>query len=273
MTRKATYCVVVAVLLALVNSNCAFAGNRAINWYTFGTAGGAVSSASKKLNGTAGQTVVGYVTGASHQHSIGYWYKDGGPTPPVEVAKLNDAKTLADGTRVHATGKIATTDAADFSGFFYSEEPDRSSGIRVVAATISGALARGATIEVTGEMATTGVGERYIDAAAVTATGIPSPLGPLGMTNKSLGGGDLGTPPSYQMGAVGGAGTNNIGLLTRVWGLAAVSGVTTIDDGSGMLVTVDTTGLSNPPADGAYVSITGVSSLLAGGERLLLAID
>ena len=59
-------------------------------------------------------------------------------------------------------------------------------------------------------MATTGTGERYIDSAAVTVTGTTSPLGPLAITNKSIGGSDFGVPPDYQMGV-----TDGIGLRTE----------------------------------------------------------
>jgi len=52
--------------------------------------------------------------------------------------------------------------------------------------------------------------------------------------------------------------------------------VTTLDDGSAVSLTVDTSGLASPPANGTYTVITGISSLYgtAGtAERLLLAID
>ena len=77
----------------------------------------------------------------------------------------------------------------------------------------------------------------------------------------------------FQTGVTGGTGPNNIGLLARIWGEATVSGTTTLDDGSGVTVTVDTSGLTTPPADGEYVTLTGISSIAPGGDRLLLAID
>lgn len=139
--------------------------------------------------------------------------------------------------------------------------------------SISGTLARGKTIELFGTMSTTGAGERYIANATVTATGTPSLVDPVGMNNAALGGADYGVSPNYQMGVAGGFGTNNIGLLVTVWGEAAVSGTTTLDDGSGVTVTVDTSGLTTPPANGSYATLTGISSIQPGGGRVLLAID
>ena len=122
-------------------------------------------------------------------------------------------------------------------------------------------------------MATVSTGERYLDDATVTVTGTPSLLGPVGMSNRALGGGDYGAPPNYQIGVTGGAGPNNVGLLVKVWGEATVSGTTTIDDGSGVTVRIITNGLTTPPADGEYVTLTGISSIAPGGGRLLFAID
>ena len=189
------------------------------------------------------------------------------------VDKLQEAKILPDGTAIETSGMIATTDASDYAGIFYIEEPDRTSGIRVVPSSINGTLAKGKTVEVYGTLATTGPGERYLDDATVTVTGTPSLLDPIGMTNLALGGGDYGTSPNYQMGVTGGTGPNNIGLLVRVWGEATVSGITTIDDGSGVALRVITSALTTPPTNGEYVTLTGISSIAPGGSRLLFAID
>lgn len=199
------------------------------------------------------------------------------PYVPEEIAELTGAKSFGDGKLVHATGKIATTDGSDFTGHFYIEEQNRSSGIRVVATTITGTLARGKTIEVTGKMATTAAGERYIDQATVVASGTPSLLGPLGMINKTMGGLNVGNPPLGQYGVPGGSGMNNIGLLVRAWGNVTSfgNGYVIIDDGSGVSLRVDTTAAPTTPTSG-YVTVTGVSSLYGtagSAERLLLAID
>ncbi len=265
--------VVVMVMLSGMPAYSAYSNDGCV----IASGGGDVSGGTYSLRGTIGQAAVGVVTGGTYKVESGFWYTTSFGQPAQEITKLKDAKSLADGTPVHATGKIATTDASDFTGFFYIEEADRSSGIRVVATSIQGTLARGKTIEVTGIMATTAAGERYIDQATAVVTGTPSLLGALGMNNKSMGGSTLGTPPLGQYGVPGGSGTNNIGLLVRVWGRVKVAGsVTTLDDGSAVSLTVDTSGLASPPANGTYTVITGISSLYgtAGtAERLLLAID
>ncbi len=198
---------------------------------------------------------------------------------PLAVSALENAKAYVDNTFVQVTGKIATTDYSCFPGFFYMEEPNRSSGIRVVVTSMSGTLAKGMTISLTGHMATTSAGEREIDSAAVTVSGAPALLGALGVTNESLGGGNLGTPASGlgQYGVSGGSGANNVGILVKVWGNVTSSGTgyIVIDDGSGVSVTVDTSEDPNVPTSG-YVEVTGISSLYGtsgSATRLVLAID
>ena len=180
---------------------------------------------------------------------------------------------MPDGAAIYTSGMIATTDDSDFPSFFYIEDPDRTCGIRVVSASTIGTVSKGSIVEVNGTMATTGTGERYIDSAAVTVTGTTSPLGPLAVTNKSIGGSDFGVPPDYQMGVTDGIGLNNVGLLVKIWGRTTVSGTTTIDDGSGTPVWIITNALTIPPADGEHVTLTGISSIAPGGGRLLFAID
>jgi len=249
-----------------------------IDRYVIASGGrGGMSAGSYSLSGTIGQAVVGTMTGGIYTLQSGFWHTVAAAQAPEEIADLTDAKSKADGKLVHTAGKIATTGFSDFTGFFYIEEPDRSSGIRVVATTTLGSVVRGATIEVTGTMATTAAGERYIGQATVSASGTPAVLGPLGMTNKSMGGSNAGNPPLGQYGVVGGSGTNNIGLLVRACGqvVSFGSGYRVIDDGSGVLLRVDTTAAPSIPTSG-YVTVTGVSSLYGSAgsaERLLLAIN
>jgi hypothetical protein len=267
-----------AVVLALALTSGVSAANFAIDRYVIGGGGGGYSSASFALVGTVGQTVVGYSSSATFGLDSGFWVPEGpiGP-PPVEIAILDQAKLLGNGQGVHVTGKVAVTDFSDFASFFYIEEVDRSSGIRVVASSVNGTLAKGATVEVTGTMATTSAGERYIGSASVTVTGTHLPITPLGVTNKTLGGSALGTPPAGQYGVAGGSGTNNIGLLVKVWGQVTGSGAgfVTVDDGSGVSVRVDTSGAPSVPTTG-YAVVKGVSSLYGttgSATRLVLAID
>ena len=45
---------------------------------------------------------------------------------------IADCKSYADGTLVKLSGKVASSASGDFEGHFYVQEPDRSSGIRVI---------------------------------------------------------------------------------------------------------------------------------------------
>ncbi len=74
----------------------------------------------------------------------------------------------------------------------------------------------------------------------------------------------------------GGAGLNNIGLLTRAWGKVTGTGAnyfylddgSALDDGSGCLgVKVLAEGLSIP-GEGACVTVTGISSCFKDGDDL-----
>ena len=97
----------------------------------------------------------------------------------------------------------------------------------------------------------------------VIITSTPTPLTPVGMPNRSVGGGDLGIPPLGQYGVMGGVGLNNVGLLVTTWGrvTATGSGYAIIDDGSGTPVRIDTSTLVDPPEDNDYITVIGISSL------------
>jgi hypothetical protein len=101
---------------------------------------------------------------------------------------------------------------------------------------------------------------------------------PLGLSNRSLGGGDLGYsagPPKLgQQGVKFGAGLNNIGLLVTVWGRvteiedAQPSTWFKIDDGSGTPVKcIAPQGVTIDPA-WQYVVVTGISSCERIGSGL-----
>ncbi len=180
-----------AVILSLALVSGAYA-QVALNKYVISGAGGSSTSADYALNGTLGLPVAGRSSSADYALQTGFWFSQ--TSTPLAVSTLDNAKSLANGAYVQVTGKIATTDYSNFSGFFYIEEPERSSGIRVVATSMSGTLAKGMTISVTGYTDTTNAGEREIDNATVTVSGTPALLGALGVTNKSLGGGNLDIP-------------------------------------------------------------------------------
>jgi hypothetical protein len=269
-----------AVLLALVMTCSAYAQSStsfSIKWSSTNSAGAlGLSSASFKLNGTLGQSVAGNAASASFRAYLGFWVPQ---ASTVAIGSLDEAKGLVDGSAVSIAGKIATTDLGDFAGFFYIEEPDRSSGIRVVSSSVTGILARGKTVSLEGTLATTSAGERQIVGASVTVGSDPTSLiGAAAMNNRTLGGGNFGDPAigQGQYGVVGGSGTNNVGLLIRTSGrvTGSGSGYATVDDGSGVTIRVDTTGLASQPT--GYAVLTGISSLngtAGSATRLVLAID
>lgn len=106
------------------------------------------------------------------------FYLGGPPAPGVRVAL---ARGLADGTPARLTGKVTTVDCG---GFFYIEEPDRTSGIRVI-----GKAGAGELIDVLG-YATTVDGERAIVATSLirrSAAPVPRSLAmPIRSVRKGL---------------------------------------------------------------------------------------
>ncbi len=172
-------------------------------------------------------------------------------------------KVRPDGTSVEVGGAVT----AAFSGFFYVENQDRSSGIRVVASEV---VFGPAIVDVMGTLATNAAGERYIQASSVTSDGSGS-VTPLGLPNAALGGGDWlfnSATGAGQRGVSGAKGLNNIGLLVTIWGKVTATGRGWfyVDDGSGVSdgsgsvgVYVDDEGQTVPGA-GDYVCVTGISS-------------
>ena len=170
---------------------------------------------------------------------------------PLSLERISDVRPLAAGTLVSLPAKVVS---AVFGGFFYIEEPDRSSGIRVV----SDASVREADLaRVVGEVA--GInGELQIIASSVLSEPGSQPVAPLAMSNRAL--------------ASGGETPGSTGLLVRSWGVvtSAGAGGLYIDDGSavsdgtltdgeanvGVRVTCDSSGFS----EGDYLVVTGVSS-------------
>ena len=252
----------------------------AIDWAVLSGGGGEMASASYRLNGSVGQSAAGYASSASYQHWIGFWVEAAASVPPVPVAvnDLDEAKKLADGTAVQADGVVATTSSGAFGSTLiaYVEQEDRASGIRVALSSAAAWLTAGARVSVTGVMGTTAAGERQIASAALTPGVGSNLLDALRMTNKTLGGATVGTPPAGQSGVTGGYGVNTIGLLVFVEGKVIndpAQGYTLIDDGSGTPVRVETGHLAVLWSNGDYLKVTGLSSLSKNGanhERVII---
>lgn len=263
------------------------------DWQVVGCDGGLVSNENWALNSTVCQSAAGLVWNTGFLHWGGFW---GGEVPtPTFVGAITQAKTLPDGAFVSAVGKIATSAAGDFRGFFYFEDVTRASGMRVAASAgaMSG-LSRGNVVNVIGTLGTTLDDERQISGPIVIITSTAEPLAPLSMPNCWVGGGDVPrSPPIGQCGVwrwrpvreegkwvlrwLPSPDINNIGLLVQTWGrvTAIRQGYVDINDGSGP-VRVDTTTLSSLPRSNAYVSVIGISSLYKGPSdhrRLVLPRD
>lgn len=180
---------------------------------------------------------------------------------------VKDAKLQADGTYVSVANAVVTADFPTMSqpGYFYVESPNRSSGIRVEKNSFASPPIS-ATVGVKGRLQTNADGERYISLDDFALHGAMQ-IKPLGIPNRTIGGGDFDFCPgvwsSGQQGVTGGVGLNNIGLLVRVWGkFAYVSPFSfTVDDGSGSPITcklVQGPFLTPPAWD--YVTLSGIVS-------------
>lgn len=132
--------------------------------------------------------------------------------PAVKAAAPGGVKHVLDGLRVQFTEPLVVTLAED--GFFYAQDAHGNSGIRVASGE---QVAVGDAVQISGEMATSPQGERFIDYATVSVTGSGTTLVRL-LSHKSLGG------PGY----VGGSGIITEGLLVCIYG--RVSGTDFMDN-------------------------------------------
>lgn len=262
-------------LLAAFAALTAPAGAYQITWSVIAGGGGTASGGGYVLNGTVGQPAAGFVQGGSFLHWIGFWA--GEAANPVVVDSIGGLKELADGSYVSVSGKIAASGAADYNGYFYIQEPDRSSGIRVAMNLASiPPVARGSVLNVIGTLGTTQDGERQIAGSVVVIAGVTTPPVALGMNNRTVGGPTAGHPPLGQQGITGVVGgVNNMGLLVKTWGrvISFGKGFIVIDDGSSTPVRVSTEQLASVPGVGTYIIVIGASSLQEVGgnrERLVL---
>jgi hypothetical protein len=167
------------------------------------------------------------------------------------ATSISGLKSTANDTFVAFSGIVT----ASFDGYFYVEALDRTSGIRVEKTGYTATVGKSASVAGTAKTSSDS-GERFIDAVSASEkTG--SALLPLGITNKSLGGGSFG----LQSGVVGGSGLNNIGLLVKTTGRVSNGSGSRfqIDDGSGVLLNA-VVASGGIPANNGYVVLTGIMS-------------
>lgn len=195
---------------------------------------------------------------------------------PVSVLRvISDALPCADEQGLQCTEKIVTAATVAMGGTeFYVQEADRSSGIRVISTT---PVTEGDLVNIAGAVVTDS-GERSIRADTVQiGQRLLTPLKPVGMPIKWIGGGDFG---ANTKGVTGGKGLRNIGLLVTTCGTTTyIGGVGEdffyIDDGSRLNDGSGYVGLKvkcrnlTKPALGAKVRITGISSCEDKGSRVI----
>lgn len=176
-------------------------------------------------------------------------------------------RSMPDGSVVDLKN-VVVSGVFSTEGYFYVQQPDRSSGIRVASAGTG--LAAGDRVNVSGIVATRVLSgqpsEREIRNASFTKTASGAPPAPLSMSNRALGG-----EPAGPMvpGVINGMGLNNIGLLVRLTGRITfrLSNIIHIEDGSGILdptgrlgVMVRCPSTSIPYNVGDVVQVTGISA-------------
>lgn len=209
---------------------------------------------------TTGLTLVPngtYYIGVKALNGAGVWSDpviSDGVTAARVMATITDAKTLrSDNDAVILHNKVVS---ANFGSFFYVCE-DKGDN-RVMAIRVEGTSAiEGDLTDVSGVLQTIN-GERVItnpDTLPASGPGVPNPIF---MISKYVGGDSLN---DKTLGVTNGVGTNNIGVLITIAG--TVRNPTTdsfmVDDGYS-LTKVSAQMLSEIPADGKFVKVTGIVS-------------
>ncbi|MCE5198957.1 MAG: carboxypeptidase-like regulatory domain-containing protein [Armatimonadota bacterium] len=177
------------------------------------------------------------------------------PTPTM--GSTATAKSQENGTVVGVAGAVVT---GAYNGFFYIEDTNRTSGIKVVSNT---AVSVNQLVDVIGTIDTQD-GEKFIAASKVDPKTGTFDITPLGMNNKALG---------TQLPS---------GLLVKVWGKVAPTsgnGYLYIDDGSGLVdasgnagIRVDLSQVTVRPNAGTTIDVTGVAGITVDGGNAVLVI-
>lgn len=191
---------------------------------------------------------------SSYSDSISY-------QAPV-LMDIDYAKRLGDSDGVKFEGKVVTAIFPTL-GYYYIQEPDRPCGIRVRASSLP---ALDAVVDVDG-VTDTAYCEREIISTRLVTTGSTSAIQPVGMTNRTLAGGQFGR----QVGVPGGSGLSSVGTLIKTTGRVVRHSVGHfyIHDGSSIadsystpMVLVDNPNLGGwvPPL-GSYVAVTAINGM------------
>ena len=163
----------------------------------------------------------------------------------TSAASVVAAKALADSKVVALAGPVVTR---AFGGFFYMEDADRASGIRIDLCSGLAAPPEGTKPSVVGVLDSSS-GERVIKEAVAASGGSADVPKPVGMNNRAA------NEPLP------------VGLYVTVWGIADVPGGATDEfavlDGSPSGVKVKLYGVSLP-TNGQYVKVRGTLGIASG---------
>jgi N-acetylmuramoyl-L-alanine amidase/chitodextrinase len=186
-----------------------------------------------------------------------------GIKPVDDTGTIADAKTLQDGVPNGVVALIDKVVTADFGTYFYVEEADTFSAIRVEA----DGPAKGTTVSVAGVMSTANY-ERSITTATVKA-GAAGTIPPSRYLRNAFFGGD--SSNAYTPGLPGKKGLNNIGLLVDAVGMITHvdTGFMYIDDGSAL---EDGSGYTGLRVDTSMLSSTKAADLISGDYAVLRGI-
>lgn len=162
-----------------------------------------------------------------------------------EQMNAADVRAITDGNSATLFAKQVVAVSSD-NTYFFVEETDRSSGIRVLGSGVS----ERDVVLVSGKMTTIGL-ERAIQASDVKVLQHDqAPIYPVGMLNSCVGDPSLGS-----------RGLGNLGILITTWGRVAefVAGGFIVDDGSGRSVKVASNATGGLQI-GSFVAVTGMST-------------
>jgi uncharacterized lipoprotein YddW (UPF0748 family) len=228
--------------------------------YAIGTTPGGTTIKGWTTNGTtASATATGlslaldqpYYFSVKARNGAGTWSSVGNNSAGTTVARacatIAQAKGYANGKAVVLTGRYVGYGASDGA---FIEDPDMPAALFIPDVTT---FSPGNIVKVGGVLGTSGL-QRVLTAPEPEVTGGPVTLKPYGMTCINLGGAQLNT---WTPGMPGAQGTNNLGMLVRVWGnvTTSTSSYFLMSDGSKEIEVQST---ANPGS--GFVIVTGISS-------------
>ncbi len=184
--------------------------------------------------------------------------------PPPLPLKISELTNLDNGSKVRIEGAVLTSASEMLYDRFYAEQDNRVCGLCLLFDEPPADHSEGEIVTITGRLQTIN-GERTIKNPVLTSAGSRTPLEPVAMTTRAVGGSQFG----YRPGITGGQGLNNVSLLVTVYGRVTAGGWTYfyIDDGCGLYDGSGFTGLRivtdsiTPPPSGSYVKVTGIVSV------------